>query len=706
MNLRRWAAAAVLSSATTLGCSEAPGPHELRRPDLTLPPVRPPVRPSDGLLERPDLQELVEAQIRRDGSRLTRGLSSPDPLVRARAALALGSVQDPSAVQGLLQALGDPDPQVRGDAAFALGQTGGFGVGAALLDALDVEEDPAVAGRVLEALGKEGDEAELRRLVADHSDTQLQSEMAITLGRFGLRAVHHPSALAWLASRLGSPDWEMRYLSSYYFSRVEDPSAWASVLPEVRGALDDLSVDDPAAIHLLQALRRVGDPVDHGSTLRFLSDSRDWRVRVEAALASGHVGPGPDTRAALLSALDDPVVNVARAAAQSYARVELPPSGDLDRIESWVSKEAVAGDRWPVAEPLLAVLSRTGNDQAVLRWLDARDPTDVSGQVVGLRALASSTRSDALETLADRADEAVSDQVAVVAAELIATRRWALERRRSETHGRFVEVLSHFMADPRFDGALPAVATALSDQLLVEAGGRAAVRRALEEAEGGEAAPSERALALAYGLAVAGDSVAEPVLRRAHSSAGLRGRFLARSGLEFLGVEVEDPPRPTPDVDWGRMASLGRHPVLVLDTDRGEIRLRLDVEAAPQTVSALTRVAAEGRFAEVPFHRVENNFVIQGGDLTRGNGGRPVEFSLKSEFNTMPYTRGALGMASAGKDSETTQFFVTHLMTPHLDGRYTVFGWVEVGMGVVDSMRQEDRIRSAYVLGEQSGGPD
>jgi peptidylprolyl isomerase len=627
-------------------------------------------------------------------------------VVRARAALALGSVQDPSAVQGLLQALGDPDPQVRGDAAFALGQTGGFGVGAALLDALDVEEDPAVAGRLLEALGKEGDEAELRRLVADHSDTQLQADMAISLGRFGLRAVHHPSALAWLALRLGSPDGEMRYWSSYYFSRVEDASAWASVLPDLRAALDNLSVDDPAAIHLLQAVRRVGDPVDHGSTLRFLSDSRDWRVRVEAALALGHVGPGPDTRAALLSALDDPVVNVARAAAQSYARVELPPSGDLDRIESWVSRAAVDGDRWPVAEPLLAVLSRTGNDHAVLRWLDARDPTDVSGQVVGLRALASSTRSDALEALAGRANAAASDQVAVVAAELIATRRWALERRRSETHGRFVEVLSDFLADSRFDEALPAVATALSDELLVEAGGRAAVRRALQEAGGGEEAPSERALALAYGLAVAGDSVAEPVLRRAHASADLRGRFLARSGLESLGIEVEDPPRPTPDVDWVRLASLGRHPVLVLDTDRGEIRLRLDAEAAPQTVSALTRVAADGRFAEVPFHRVENNFVVQGGDLTRGGDGRPFAFSLRSEFNTMPYTRGALGMASAGKDTETTQFFVTHLMTPHLDGRYTVFGWVEGGMGVVDAMRQEDRIRSASVLAEESGGRD
>jgi peptidylprolyl isomerase len=704
VTLRRLAVIAALSSVWTLACSDAPGPHELRGPDLVLPPVRPPLRPSDGLLERPDLQALVEAQILRDATPLTRGLSSPDAVVRARAALALASVQDPAAVGGLLDALGDPDPQVRRDAAFALGQTGGFGVGEALLDALRDEEDPSVAGRLLEAVGKQGDQDQLRRLVADHSEIALQAEMAITLGRFGLRSVHHLSALAWLTSRLESPDAEMRYLSSYYFSRVEDPAAWGSVLPAVRGALEGLSVDDPAAIHLLQALRRVEDPVDHAAALGFLRDSRDWRVRVEAAQTLGHPGPGPDTRAALLAALDDPVVNVARAAAQGFARVELPPRGDLDRVESWVSNEAENGDRWPVAEPLLAVLSRTGYDAAVLRWLDTRDPTDVSGQVVGLRALASSTRVDALEELARRAETAASDQVAVAAAELIATRRWALERRRPETHARFLEVLSAFLGESRFDDALPAVAVSLSEDRLAEAGGRATVLRALEEASDEEEAPSERTLALAYGLAMAGDSVAEPVLRRALSTASLRGRFLARSGLESLGFEVETPSRPTPAPDWGRLASLGRHPVLLLDTDRGEIRLRLDAEAAPQTVSALARVAAEGRFAGVPFHRVENNFVIQGGDLTRGSDGRSFEFSLRSEFNSTPYTRGALGMASAGKDTESTQFFITHLTTPHLDGRYSCFGWTESGMDVVDSMRQEDRIRSTSVLRDERGG--
>jgi peptidylprolyl isomerase len=197
---------------------------------------------------------------------------------------------------------------------------------------------------------------------------------------------------------------------------------------------------------------------------------------------------------------------------------------------------------------------------------------------------------------------------------------------------------------------------------------------------------------------LAGDSAVVPTLRGSVEAPDLRSRFLARRGLEELGIEVDLPDPPTPAMDWDRLSTLGRHPTLVVTTERGEIRLRLDAEAAPQTVQSLTSLAGAGRFDGVPFHRVETNFVIQGGDLARGTAGEPADFVLRSEFNGLPYLRGTLGMASAGKDTETSQFFVTHLMTPHLDGRYTVFGWVVDGMEVVDAVRQEDRILGTDVV--------
>jgi len=125
--------------------------------------------------------------------------------------------------------------------------------------------------------------------------------------------------------------------------------------------------------------------------------------------------------------------------------------------------------------------------------------------------------------------------------------------------------------------------------------------------------------------------------------------------------------------------------------------LELDASQAPQTVQTITRFAREGRYDGVPFHRVIANFVIQGGDFARGDGYGGPDFFLRSELTRIPYRTGTLGMASAGKDTEGSQFFITHSMQPHLDGGYTAFGRVVEGQDVVDRILANDRVLSATV---------
>jgi peptidylprolyl isomerase len=108
----------------------------------------------------------------------------------------------------------------------------------------------------------------------------------------------------------------------------------------------------------------------------------------------------------------------------------------------------------------------------------------------------------------------------------------------------------------------------------------------------------------------------------------------------------------------------------------------------------MARLAEEGGFGGSPFHRVIANFVVQGGDVDGGTGRGGPGFQITSEFNTLPYQRGSIGMASAGKDTEGSQFFLAHSRLPHLDGGYTVFGWVVEGMDVVDAITRGDRIMS------------
>jgi len=114
-------------------------------------------------------------------------------------------------------------------------------------------------------------------------------------------------------------------------------------------------------------------------------------------------------------------------------------------------------------------------------------------------------------------------------------------------------------------------------------------------------------------------------------------------------------------------------------------------------VQTLARFTQEGRYDGVAFHRVVPNFVAQGGDFTSGDGFGGPGFTIRSEFTEVPYLRGGAGMASAGKDTEGSQFFFTHSMQPHLDGAYTTFGWVISGMDVVDRLDVGDRIVRATI---------
>jgi cyclophilin family peptidyl-prolyl cis-trans isomerase len=97
-------------------------------------------------------------------------------------------------------------------------------------------------------------------------------------------------------------------------------------------------------------------------------------------------------------------------------------------------------------------------------------------------------------------------------------------------------------------------------------------------------------------------------------------------------------------------------------------------------------------------HRVVPNFVVQGG-CPRGDGYGALDYTIRSEIGLCWYDQaGYLGMASAGRDTEGTQWFITHSPTPHLDGRYTIFGKVAEGMDVVNTLEVGDRIEKIELV--------
>ena len=127
-------------------------------------------------------------------------------------------------------------------------------------------------------------------------------------------------------------------------------------------------------------------------------------------------------------------------------------------------------------------------------------------------------------------------------------------------------------------------------------------------------------------------------------------------------------------------------------TPRGEFVIKLDGEIAPNTCAVFLDLIAKGYFADLTFHRVVPDFVVQGGD-PRGDGWGGPGYTIRSEWSRARYKRAAVGIAHDGKDTGGSQFFVTLSEQPHLNGRYTVFGEVTEGMDVVDRIELGDRFR-------------
>jgi cyclophilin family peptidyl-prolyl cis-trans isomerase/HEAT repeat protein len=123
----------------------------------------------------------------------------------------------------------------------------------------------------------------------------------------------------------------------------------------------------------------------------------------------------------------------------------------------------------------------------------------------------------------------------------------------------------------------------------------------------------------------------------------------------------------------------------------GEIILGLDPQEAPLTVVNFLVLAQRGYFNNGRWHRVVPNFVLQDGD-PRGDGEGGPGYTIRDEINRLRYTRGAVGMALSGPDTGGSQFFITHSPQPHLDGGYTIFGYVISGIGVADRIIQDDPI--------------
>jgi cyclophilin family peptidyl-prolyl cis-trans isomerase len=138
------------------------------------------------------------------------------------------------------------------------------------------------------------------------------------------------------------------------------------------------------------------------------------------------------------------------------------------------------------------------------------------------------------------------------------------------------------------------------------------------------------------------------------------------------------------------------NPSALIVTSKGQIEIELYVNDAPLTVLNFVELAKDGFYNGLSFHRVVPNFVVQGGD-PRGDGWGGPPWFIRCEYSDEPFIRGTVGIATSGKDTGGSQFFITLSPQPHLDARYTVFGQVVGGMDVVDQITPGDVIEQIII---------
>lgn len=555
-------------------------------------------------------------------------------------------------------ALQDPDPAVRAEAAFGLGQLGMTEVPeggkedpvaaptrAAAADALaPAVSDPDAGARraAVEALGKVGGADSESFLLSATTDADAGVRGAAALALFRRRFLKHapeysPAAVARLTALAKDPDPEVRWRAAYAFTRWPEPRA-ADALAALQ--------DDADARARLFAVRALGKLKTAPGAAR-LTDP-DAYVRAEAVAAFAAAKAWDKLPDAIFS---DPSAHVRAAAADAAAA-----SGDAARFA-------------PLLEKLMAGPGTMAPGRALLALARLNAPGAAAAVAAARRSPSWWLRSRAYEAagLLPGADAVlaagVEDGDARVASQALET--WA-----ASTSAAVVPVLERVLEDPKAPlettGTAVEAASDRADPALLDG-----LLSAMTRAEGPGAAELREDLRKAILTTV----------KKAPAREEEVGKLLKKF------PPFTDKPR--------RFRPLKAAPTVLFETERGSFTIALaSAENAGVHAAAFARGVKKKLYDGLIWHRVVTAFVVQGGD-PRGSGWGDAGWRLADELNPLHFERGTVGMPKAGKDTGGCQLFISLIPTPHLDGRYTVFGRVTSGMEVVDRLEPGDRILRA-----------
>lgn len=637
-------------------------------------------------LEDPVIKQIFKLQNNRNTDALLSYLTVENPTHRYLATMAFGSVQDTAAIKDLVNLLKDDYEKVRYAAAYALGQIKNSKAAKPLADAFSQDTSRLVQAGILEAIGRCGTEEHLKHLSVTRpypiKDSILLEGQATAIYRFALRGLVHKEGTTkimndFMANSLMSS--RARFIAANYLSRTPniDLSGYENVL--INNVSEEKNIN--TLLPLITALAKSKTQRAQETLKSMYSKQRDYRTKCNI-LRGFQYFPYDSVKTIVFKALQDTSLHIQLTAAHYFHH----HGTDLDAGNYYT--QGTKHSNWEVRATLLGAALKH------LSYFKSKTKSFFSNKIISLY----------------RASDNVYEKAALLKA--LGNHSWNYRFISNEIFPsvdsiKIPEVIRSSGTDalvglrslPNYNKELALSKIRVTTEI------NAILKRCIEEGD-----PGMQAIVADFLLkeemnfkTVFTDA---QFLKNAQSKLSLPGNIETYNTLQKAINYLENQPNQpitlksnsVTEIDWPLIRVLKENHKINVQTTKGTITLALYPEAAPATVTQFVHLAKAKYYDNKFFHRVVSNFVVQGG-CSRGDGWSGFDITVPSEFsNTVRYhDEGWVGMASAGKDTESAQFFITHVPTPHLDDHYTIFAKVVGGMHVVHQLHVGDKILSIEI---------
>mgnify|MGYP000427091252 CR=1 FL=1 len=611
--------------------------------------------------------------------------SDIDPTYRYAAAMAFGSHRDTNAISRLAFLLKDPNQDVRVAAAYAIGQISNISGEQPLLNNFERGDSTGYWDRynmaVLEAVGKCGSDQTLSFLSNIQSftekDTLLVFGQALGIYRFALRRKITNAGTQKMLSFISSENTprETQYIAASYLGRVRDLNLQPTDIQNIIRKISNAS-DYRVRMNLVLALGKAKSPIAKDELLNLFNTETDFRVKVNIIRALKNY-PYAEVQRIPFLAIHDSNPQLAKAAVNYL-------------IDSGEGRDGTV--YWRLANTAKSSIIKLGLLKAANKHVSALYEEANLNINYQIKQIFNDT------TAAMDLRAAAIDALAEYNWNFRYIHRNGFNSKSEVLRTAAVNALGTILRDPNFDKNFGLGKTSSKREISVY------LSDAINGTDPAMKAVAAEILAdstLAMKTFYPNSSFLHVAKRNLKLPQETETLYYINSAINTFdgGTPVENEiPEFNRPIDWTTLDKFEGDIKARIETKKGDIILDLFPLKAPGSVINFIKLSGEGFYDGKNFHRMVPNFVLQGG-CPRGDGYGSLDYSIRSEIPNLYYNDGGyLGMASAGPHTEGVQWFITHSSTPHLDGRYTIFGKISNGMNVVQNLDVGDIIKTIKIL--------